>query len=104
MENLENNYNEEVVEEKKEEVEVEEVIVPIEVSKVDVSEGRKKELNKEMALLTEQLQNNRKELLKFFTELEKVQKKIKVRENTITYLENKIRALVLESEGLEVKF
>ena len=102
MENLENNYNEEVVEEKKEEVE--EVIVPIEVSKVDVSEGRKKELNKEMALLTEQLQNNRKELLKFFTELEKVQKKIKVRENTLTYLEHKIRALVLESEGLEVKF
>lgn len=100
MENVENNFNEAVVEEKKEE----EVIVPIEVSKVDVSEGRKKELNKEMALLTEQLQNNRKELLKFFTELEKLQKKIKVRENNVTYLENKIRALVLESEGLEVRF
>lgn len=100
MENVENNYNQEAVEEKKEE----EVIVPIEVSKVDVSEGRKKELNKEMALLTEQLQNNRKELLKFFTELEKLQKKIKVRENNVTYLENKIRALVLESEGLEVRF
>lgn len=100
MENVENNFNEAVVEEKKEE----EVIVPIEVSKVDVSEGRKKELNKEMALLTEQLQHNRKELLKFFTELEKLQKKIKVRENNVTYLENKIRALVLEREGLEVRF
>lgn len=99
MENLENNYNEEVVEEKKEEV-----IVPIEVLKVKITEERKKEINKEITLLTEQLQTNRDDLLKFFTELEKVQKKIKVRENNVTYLENKIRALVLESEGLEVKF
>ena len=102
MENVENNYNQEAVEEKKEEVE--EVIEPIEVSKVDVPEGRKKELNKEIDVLRKQLKTNRADLLKFFTELEKVQKKIKVRENTITYLENKIRALVLESEGLEVKF
>lgn len=100
MENVENNFNEAFVEEKKEE----EVIVPIEVSKVDISEGRKKELNKEMALLTDQLKTNRDDLLKFFTELEKLQKKIKVRENNVTYLENKIRALVLESEGLEVRF
>jgi hypothetical protein len=100
MENVENNYNQEAVEEKKEE----EVIVPIEVLKVKITEERKKEINKEMALLTEQLQTNRDDLLKFFTELEKVQKKIKVRENNVTYLENKIRALVLESEGLEVKF
>jgi hypothetical protein len=100
MENVENNYNEEVVEEKKEE----EVIVPIEVLKVKITEERKKEINKEIALLTEQLQTNRDDLLKFFTELEKVQKKIKIRENNVTYLENKIRALVLESEGLEVKF
>ena len=99
MENLENNYNEEVVEEKKEEV-----IVPIEVLKVKITEERKKEINKEITLLTEQLQTNRDDLLKFFTELEKVQKKIKVRENNVTYLENKIRALVLKSEGLEVKF
>lgn len=99
MENLENNYNEEVVEEKKEEV-----IVPIEVLKVKITEERKKEINKEITLLTEQLQTNRDDLLKFFTELEKVQKKIKVRENNVTYLENKIRALFLESEGLEVKF
>lgn len=100
MENVENNYNEEVVEEKKEE----EVTVPIEVLKVKITEERKKEINKEIALLTEQLQTNRDDLLKFFTELEKVQKKIKIRENNVTYLENKIRALVLESEGLEVKF
>lgn len=100
MENVENNYNEEVVEEKKEE----EVIVPIEVLKVKITEERKKEINKEIALLTEQLQTNRDDLLKFFTELEKVQKKIKIRENNVNYLENKIRALVLESEGLEVKF
>lgn len=100
MENVENNFNEAFVEEKKEE----EVIVPIEVSKVDISEGRKKELNKEMSLLTDQLKTNRDDLLKFFTELEKLQKKIKVRENNVTYLENKIRALVLESQGLEVKF
>lgn len=102
MENVENNYNQEAVEEKKEEVE--EVIVPIEVLKVKITEERKKEINKEIALLTEQLQTNRDDLLKFFGELEKVQKKIKVRENNVTYLENKIRALVLESEGLEVKF
>lgn len=101
MENLENNFNE-VVEEKKEEVE--EVIEPIEALKVDVSAERKKEINKEIALLTEQLQNNREDLLKFFKELEKVQKKIKVRENNITYIENKIRALILEREGLEVRF
>lgn len=100
MENVENNYNQEAVEEKKEE----EVIVPIEVLKVKITEERKKEINKEIALLTEQLQTNRDDLLKFFTELEKVQKKIKIRENNVTYLENKIRALVLESEGLEVKF
>jgi len=100
MENVENNYNQEAVEEKKEE----EVIVPIEVLKVKITEERKKEINKEMALLTEQLQTNRDDLLKFFTELEKVQKKIKIRENNVNYLENKIRALVLESEGLEVKF
>ena len=99
MENVENNFNEEVVEEKKEEV-----IVPIEVLKVKITEERKKELNKEIAILTEQLKTNRDDLLKFFTELEKVQKKIKVRENNITYIENKIRALILESEGLEVRF
>ena len=100
MENVENNYNEEVVEEKKEE----EVIVPIEVLKVKITEERKKEINKEIALLTEQLQTNRDDLLKFFTELEKVQKKIKVRENNMNYIENKIRTLILEREGLEVKF
>lgn len=100
MENVENNFNGEVVEEKKEE----EVIVPIEVLKVKITEERKKELSKEIALLTEQLKTNRDDLLKFFTELEKVQKKIKVRENNVTYLENKIRALILESQGLEVKF
>lgn len=100
MENVENNFNGEVVEEKKEE----EVIVPIEVLKVKITEERKKELSKEIALLTEQLKSNRDDLLKFFTELEKVQKKIKVRENNVTYLENKIRALILESQGLEVKF
>ena len=100
MENVENNYNQEAVEEKKEE----EVIVPIEVLKVKITEERKKELSKEIALLTEQLKTNRDDLLKFFTELEKVQKKIKVRENNVTYLENKIRALILESQGLEVKF
>ena len=99
MDNLENNFNEEVAEEKKEEV-----IVPIEVLKVKITEERKKELNKEIALLTEQLKTNRDDLLKFFTELEKVQKKIKVRENNVNYLENKIRALILESQGLEVKF
>lgn len=101
MENLENNFNE-VVEEKKEEVE--EVIEPIEALKVDVSAERKTEINKEIALLTEQLKNNREDLLKFFKELEKVQKKIKVRENNANYLENKIRALILEREGLEVRF
>ena len=100
MENVENNFNGEVVEEKKEE----EVIVPIEILKVKITEERKKELSKEIALLTEQLKTNREDLLKFFTELEKVQKKIKVRENNVTYLENKIRALILESQGLEVKF
>ena len=100
MENVENNFNGEVVEEKKEE----EVVVPIEVLKVKITEERKKELSKEIALLTEQLKTNRDDLLKFFTELEKVQKKIKVRENNVTYLENKIRALILESQGLEVKF
>mgnify|MGYP001790381984 CR=1 FL=1 len=99
MENVENNYNQEVVEEKKEEV-----IVPIEVLKVKITEERKTELNKEIAVLTEQLKTNRDDLLKFFTELEKVQKKIKVRENNVNYLENKIRALILESQGLEVKF
>ena len=99
MENVENNYNQEVVEEKKEEV-----IVPIEVLKVKITEERKIELNKEIAVLTEQLKTNRDDLLKFFTELEKVQKKIKVRENNVNYLENKIRALILESQGLEVKF
>lgn len=99
MENVENNFNGEVVEEKKEE----EVIVPIEVLKVKITEERKKELNKEIALLTEQLKTNRDDLLKFFTELEKVQKKIKVRENNVNYLENKIRALILEREGLEVR-
>lgn len=51
MENVENNYNQEAVEEKKEE----EVIVPIEVLKVKITEERKKEINKEIALLTEQL-------------------------------------------------
>ena len=99
MENVENNYNQEVVEEKKEEV-----IVPIEVLKVKITEERKKELNKEIAILTEQLKTNRDDLLKFFTELEKVQKKIKVRENNIIYIENKIKSLILESEGLEVRF
>ena len=98
MENLENNFNE-VGEEKKEEV-----IETIEALKVDVSEERKTEINKEISILKEQLGNNKKDLLKFYDELEKVQKKIKVRENNVTYIENKIRALILEREGLEVRF
>ena len=98
MENLENNFNE-VGEEKKEEV-----IETIEALKVDVSAERKTEINKEIDVLKKQLENNKKDLLKFFDELEKVQKKIQIRENNVNYLENKIRALILEREGLEVKF
>lgn len=45
MENFENNYNEEVVEKK------EEVIETIEALKVDVSEERKTEINKEIDVL-----------------------------------------------------
>lgn len=99
MENLENNYNEEVGEEKKEEV-----IETIEALKVDVSAERKTEINKEIDVLKKQLESNKKDLLKFFDELEKVQKKIQIRENNVNYLENKIRALILEREGLEVRF
>jgi hypothetical protein len=98
MENLENNFNE-VVEEKKEEV-----IETIEALKVDVSEERKTEINKEIDILKKQLENNKKDLLKFFEEQEKIQKKIQIRENNVNYLENKIRALILEREGLEVRF
>ena len=98
MENLENNFNE-VVEEKKEEV-----IETIEALKVDVSEERKTEINKEIEILKKQLENNKKDLLKFFEEQEKIQKKIQIRENNVNYLENKIRALILEREGLEVRF
>lgn len=98
MENFENNYNEEVVEKK------EEVIETIEALKVDVSEERKTEINKEIDVLKKQLENNKKDLLKFFEEQEKVQKKIQIRENNVNYLENKIRALILEREGLEVRF
>jgi len=98
MENLENNFNE-VVEEKREEV-----IETIEALKVDVSEERKTEINKEIDILKKQLENNKKDLLKFFEEQEKIQKKIQIRENNVNYLENKIRALILEREGLEVRF
>lgn len=98
MENLENNFNE-VVEEKKEEV-----IETIEALKVDVSEERKTEINKEIDILKKQLENNKKDLLKFFEEQEKIQKKIQIRENNVNYLENKIRALILKREGLEVRF
>ena len=98
MENFENNFNE-VVEEKKEEV-----IETIEALKVDVSEERKTEINKEIDILKKQLENNKKDLLKFFEEQEKIQKKIQIRENNVNYLENKIRALILEREGLEVRF
>lgn len=98
MENFENNFNE-VGEEKKEEV-----IETIEALKVDVSAERKIEINKEIDVLKKQLENNKKDLLKFFDELEKVQKKIQIRENNVNYLENKIRALILEREGLEVRF
>ena len=98
MENLENNFNE-VVEEKKEEV-----IETIEALKVDVSEERKTEINKEIDILKKQLENNKKDHLKFFEEQEKIQKKIQIRENNVNYLENKIRALILEREGLEVRF
>lgn len=98
MENLENNFNE-VVEEKKKEV-----IETIEALKVDVSEERKTEINKEIDILKKQLENNKKDLLKFFEEQEKIQKKIQIRENNVNYLENKIRALILEREGLEVRF
>ena len=100
MENVENNYNQEAVEEKKEE----EVIETIEALKVDVSEERKTEINKEIDILKKQLENNKKDLLKFFEEQEKIQKKIQIRENNVNYLENKIRALILEREGLEVRF
>lgn len=98
MDNLENNFDE-VVEEKKEGV-----IETIEALKVDVSEERKTEINKEIDVLKKQLENNKKDLLKFFEEQEKVQKKIQIRENNVNYLENKIRALILEREGLEVRF
>lgn len=98
MENLENNFNE-VGEEKKDEI-----LETIEALKVDVSEERKTEINKEIDVLKKQLENNKKDLLKFFEEQEKVQKKIQIRENNVNYLENKIRALILEREGLEVRF
>lgn len=98
MDNLENNFDE-VVEEKKEGV-----IETIEALKVEVSAERKTEINKEIDVLKKQLENNKKDLLKFFEEQEKVQKKIQIRENNVNYLENKIRALILEREGLEVRF
>lgn len=98
MENLENNFDE-VVEEKKDEI-----LETIEALKVDVSEERKTEINKEIDVLKKQLENNKKDLLKFFEEQEKVHKKIQIRENNVNYLENKIRALILEREGLEVRF
>lgn len=98
MENLENNFNE-VGEEKKEEV-----IETIEALKIEITDARKNEINKEIDVLKKQLESNKKDLLKFFEELEKVQKKIQIRENNVNYLENKIRALILEREGLEVRF
>lgn len=98
MENVENNFNEEFVEEKKEEV-----IETIEALKIEITDARKTEINKEIDVLKKQLENNKKDLLKFFDELEKVQKKIQIRENNVNYLENKIRALILEREGLEVR-
>lgn len=92
MENWENNNN------------VEDVKEEIQAIKIEVSDEKKRELNIEINSLKEQLENNKKDLLKFYEELEKVQKKIKVRENNMNYLENKIRTLILEREGLEVRF
>lgn len=82
---------------------VEDVKEEIQAIKIEVSDEKKRELNIEINTLKEQLENNKKDLLKFYEELEKVQKKIKVRENNMNYLENKIRALILEREGLEVR-
>ena len=85
MENLENNYNPEVVEEKSE-----------------VDKTRLAEIIKELKKAKEDLEKNKTELLKYNDEYEKIRNKMLIRKNNISFLTNKIQSLLLETKGIKL--
>lgn len=100
MENLENNYNPEVVEEKSITDELKKILEDFEETEVDKT--RLAEIIKELKNAKEDLEKNKKELVKFNDEYEKIRNKMLIRKNNISFLTNKIQSLLLETKGIKL--
>lgn len=100
MENLENNYNEEVVKEKSITDELKEILEDFKEAEVDKT--REAEIIKEIKKAKEDLDKNKKELVKFNDEYEKLRNKMLIRKNNISFLNNKIQSLLLEIKGIKL--
>lgn len=100
MENLENNFNGEVVEEKSITDELKEIFEDFKETAVDKT--REAEIIKELKKAIEDLEKNKKELLKYNDEYEKLRNKMLIRKTNISFLNNKIQSLVLEIKGIKL--
>lgn len=100
MENLENNYNPEVVEEKSITNELKKILEDFEETEVDKT--RLAEIIKELKKAKEDLEKNKTELLKYNDEYEKIRNKMLIRKNNISFLTNKIQSLLLETKGIKL--
>lgn len=100
MENLENNYNPEVVEEKTITDELKKILEDFEETEVDKT--RLAEIIKELKKAKEDLEKNKTELIKYNDEYEKIRNKMLIRKNNISFLTNKIQSLLLETQGIKL--
>lgn len=100
MENLENNYNLEVIEEKSITDELKKILEDFEETEVDKT--RLAEIIKELKKAKEDLEKNKTELLKYNDEYEKIRNKMLIRKNNISFLTNKIQSLLLETKGIKL--
>ena len=100
MENLENNYNPEVVEEKTITDELKKILEDFEETEVDKT--RLAEIIKELKKAKEDLEKNKTELIKYNDEYEKIRNKMLIRKNNISFLTNKIQSLLLETKGIKL--
>lgn len=100
MENLENNNNPEVVEEKSITDELKKILEDFEETEVDKT--RLAEIIKELKKAKEDLEKNKTELLKYNDEYEKLRNKMLIRKNNISFLTNKIQSLLLETKGIKL--
>lgn len=68
----------------------------------EVDKTREAEIIKELKKAKAELEKNKTELLKYNDEYEKLRNKMLIRKNNISFLNNKIQALVLEIKGIKL--